>query len=75
MIELDTAGLVVIAGQALGIGTDAALSQLDIPAAEAALAEARLAGQEAAAPPPDHAGRGARRRRRTALPPGRPRSR
>ena len=32
MTELDTAGLVVIAGQVLGIGTDAALSQLDIPA-------------------------------------------
>jgi Clp amino terminal domain, pathogenicity island component len=48
MTELDTAGLVVIAGQVLGIGTDAALSQLDIPAAEAALAEARLAGREAA---------------------------
>jgi hypothetical protein len=48
MIELDVAGLVVIAGQALGIGTDAALSQLDIAAAEAALTEARLAGREAA---------------------------
>jgi hypothetical protein len=48
MIELDVAGLVVIAGQVLGIGTDAALSQLDIPAAEAALTEARLAGREAA---------------------------
>jgi Clp amino terminal domain, pathogenicity island component len=47
MIELDVPGLVVIAGQVLGIGTEAALSQLDIPAAEAALAEARLAGQEA----------------------------
>jgi hypothetical protein len=45
MTGLDTAGLVVIAGQVLDIGTDAALSQLDIPAAEAALAEARLAGQ------------------------------
>src|ERR1700689_499926 len=48
MIELDVAGLVVIAGQVLGIGTDAALSQLDTPAAEAALTEARLAGQQAA---------------------------
>ena len=47
MIELDIAGLVVIAGQAGGIGTDAALSQLDIASAEAALAEARLAGREA----------------------------
>ena len=48
MTELDVAGLVVISGQVLGIGTDAALSQLDIPAAEAALAEARLTGHEAA---------------------------
>jgi hypothetical protein len=48
MTELDVAGLVVISGQVLGIGTDAALSQLDIPAADAALAEARLAGREAA---------------------------
>jgi hypothetical protein len=48
MIELDAADLVVIAGQVLGIGTDAALSRLDIPAAEAALAEARLTGHEAA---------------------------
>jgi hypothetical protein len=48
MIELDVAGLIVIAGQVLGTGTDAALSQLDIPAAEASLTEARLAGQEAA---------------------------
>jgi len=48
MIELDVADLVVIAGQVLGIGTDAALSQLDIAAAESALAEARLAGPEAA---------------------------
>jgi hypothetical protein len=50
MIELDVADLVVIAGQVLGIGTDAALSQLDIAAAQAALAEARAAGQEAASP-------------------------
>ena len=48
MIELDVADLVVIAGQVLGIGTDAALSQLDIAVAESALAEARLAGPEAA---------------------------
>ena len=47
MIELDIADLVVTTGQVLGIGTDAALSQLDIAAAEAALAEARLAGQQA----------------------------
>jgi hypothetical protein len=48
MTDLDVAGLVVIAGQVLGIGTDAALSQLDIAAAESALAGARLAGPQAA---------------------------
>lgn len=46
MIELDAADLVVIAGRVLGIGTDAALSLLDVAAAEAALAEARLTRQE-----------------------------
>jgi hypothetical protein len=54
MIELDVAGLVVIAGQVLGIGTDAALSQLDIAAAESALAEARLAGPDAASAATSH---------------------
>ena len=54
MIELDVAGLVVIAGRVLGIGTDAALSQLDIAAAESALAEARLAGPEAASAATSH---------------------
>ena len=44
MITLDTADLVLIAGQVLGIGTDDALSQLDVAAAQAALAEARIAG-------------------------------
>jgi hypothetical protein len=44
VITLDEADLVVIAGQALGIGTDAALSQLDVAAARAALAEAGVAG-------------------------------
>jgi prophage maintenance system killer protein len=34
---------VLIAGQILGIGTDDALSQLDVAAAQAALAEARIA--------------------------------
>lgn len=43
MTGLDIAGLVVIAGQALGIGTTAALAQIDITAAEAALAEAQPA--------------------------------
>jgi Clp amino terminal domain, pathogenicity island component len=47
MIELDVAGLIVIAGQVLGIGTDAVLGQLDVAAAEVALAEARLAGHDA----------------------------
>jgi hypothetical protein len=42
VITLDVADLVVIAGQTLGIGTDAALSQLDVAAAQAALTEAQL---------------------------------
>ncbi len=56
MTRLDTAGLVVIAGQVLGIGADAALARIDLPAARAALAEAAQAdgwplrpGREAAA--------------------------
>jgi hypothetical protein len=40
MISLDVADLVVIAGQTLGIGTAAALSQCDAPTARAALVEA-----------------------------------
>jgi hypothetical protein len=44
VITLDAADLVLIAGQILGIGTDDALSQLDVAAAQAALAEARIAG-------------------------------
>jgi hypothetical protein len=40
MKALDVAGLVVVAGRVLGIGTDAALAQIDIPAAQAALAAA-----------------------------------
>jgi hypothetical protein len=44
VIALDAADLVVIAGAALGIGTDAALAQMDIAAAEQALAEAALPG-------------------------------
>jgi hypothetical protein len=39
MTALDVADLVVIAGQALGIGTGAALAQIDIATAQAALAE------------------------------------
>jgi hypothetical protein len=46
MIELDAADLVVITGQVLGTGADTALGQLDIAAAQAALAEARPALQE-----------------------------
>ena len=38
MITLDVADLVVIAGQVLGTGPEAALAQLDIAAAQAALA-------------------------------------
>jgi prophage maintenance system killer protein len=44
VIALDAADLVVIAGRTLGIGTDAALDQLDIAAAQHALAEARPPG-------------------------------
>jgi prophage maintenance system killer protein len=44
---LDTADLVVIAGQTLGIGTDAALARMDIAEAQAALAEAQAALAEA----------------------------
>ncbi len=46
MIALDAADLVVIAGRTLGIGTDAALDQMDIAAAQEALAEARPPGRE-----------------------------
>ncbi|MBO0834884.1 MAG: hypothetical protein J2P28_05100 [Actinobacteria bacterium] len=42
MITLDVADLVVIAGRTLGIGSDAALRQIDVAAAEAALTKARL---------------------------------
>jgi len=42
---LDPADLVVIAGRALGIGTDAALAQMDITAAQDALAAACPPGQ------------------------------
>src|SRR5262245_47519962 len=41
MIVLDAADLAVIAGRTLGISTDAALAVMDIPAAQAALAEVR----------------------------------
>ena len=43
MTALDAADLVLIAGRTLGISTDAALAQMDIAAARAALAEAALA--------------------------------
>jgi len=42
VITLDVADLVVIGGRTLGIGSDSALSQIDVAAAQAALAEARL---------------------------------
>lgn len=45
MTALDPADLVVIAGRALGIGTDAALAQMDITAAQDALAAACPPGQ------------------------------
>ncbi len=44
MTALDAADLVVIAGRTLGISTDAVLAQMDIAAAEQALAEARPSG-------------------------------
>ena len=50
MIALDAADLVVIAGRTLGIGTDAALDQMDIAAAQDALAEARPPGMELTGP-------------------------
>jgi prophage maintenance system killer protein len=52
---LDPADLVVIAGRTLGIGTDAALAQMDIGAAQDALAEARPAGQGRGTGFPDRA--------------------
>jgi hypothetical protein len=48
MISLDVADLVVIAG-ALGTGTDAALGQFDVAAAQAALTEAQPGGHEPSA--------------------------
>ena len=51
MIAIDVADLVVIAGQVLGVGPDAALDQLDIAAAQAALTEAALADGAQAADP------------------------
>ena len=44
MTALNAADLVVIAGRTLGISTDAVLAQMDIAAAEQALAEARPSG-------------------------------
>ena len=44
MTALDAADLVVIAGRTLGLSTDAVLAQMDIAAAEEALAEARPSG-------------------------------
>ena len=46
MIALDAADLVVIAGRTIGIGTDAALDQMDIAAAQDAPAEARPSGMD-----------------------------
>lgn len=45
MIALDVAGLAVIAARVLGVGPDAALSQIDVAAARSALAEAGLDGR------------------------------
>jgi hypothetical protein len=51
MITLDVADLVVIGGRTLGISHDAALSQIDIAAAQAALTEARLTSGTRLPPP------------------------
>jgi prophage maintenance system killer protein len=50
LIRLDVADLVVIAGQALGIGADAALAQVDVASARAALAQAQPGDREQAYP-------------------------
>jgi prophage maintenance system killer protein len=50
MITLDVPGLVLIASAALGTTTGDALGQLDVAAAEAALAEAQPAAEHAADP-------------------------
>ena len=52
MTGLDAAGLVVIAARTLGVSTEAALAVMDIPAAQAALAEAQLPRSEPGAAPP-----------------------
>jgi prophage maintenance system killer protein len=50
--ELDPADLVLIAARTLGIGSDAALAAMDLPAAQAALATADRIGQAAGAEQP-----------------------
>ena len=55
MTPLDLPGLIVIAMRTLGLDTAGALAELDVPAAEAALAEA--AGGAPARPGPGPAGR------------------
>jgi prophage maintenance system killer protein len=52
---LGAADLVVIAARTLGTGSDAALAAMDLPAAQAALAEADLPGHEPDATLPDRA--------------------
>ena len=55
MTALDAGDLVVIAGRTLGIGTHAALAQMDIAAAQDALDEARPSGEEPGMDFPDRA--------------------
>ena len=55
MTALGAADLVVIAARTLGIASEAALDSMDLPAAQAALAEADLPGHEPGATLPDRA--------------------
>ncbi|MGH3203631.1 MAG: Clp protease N-terminal domain-containing protein [Streptosporangiaceae bacterium] len=59
MIAIDVADLVVIAGQVLGVGPDAALEQVDLAAARAALAAAKPPAAELTEADPAECGRAA----------------
>lgn len=55
MTAFDAADLVLVAARTLGIGTDAVLAAMDLPAAQAALAEADRLGPGPGAPLPGRA--------------------